>query len=124
MLEWWRELDKRRQLPYLHPSELPDLPAEQKSGYLLGLLTVLGDRGVGKSSLVLHFAALASYSHQAGEIEPHTQNLQGRFIDEIDPTLEDCYRKGVDVDQHVLMTEILDTSLSAGVYDNQPKWLC
>jgi len=105
MLEWWRELDKRRQLPYLHPSELPDLPAEQKSGYLLGLLTVLGDRGVGKSSLVLHF-------------------VTGRFIDEIDPTLEDCYRKGVDVDQHVLMTEILDTSLSAGVYDNQPKWLC
>jgi len=26
----------------------------------------------------------------------------------------------VDVDQHVLMTEILDTSLSAGVYDVMP----
>ena len=54
-------------------------------------LVVLGSGGVGKSALTVQF-------------------VQGIFVEKYDPTIEDSYRKAVEVDQAQCMLEILDTA--------------
>eukprot|EP00052_Salpingoeca_macrocollata_P013111 m.102552 g.102552 ORF g.102552 m.102552 type:complete len:188 (-) comp18782_c0_seq2:120-683(-) len=54
-------------------------------------LVVLGSGGVGKSALTVQF-------------------VQGIFVEKYDPTIEDSYRKQVDVDGTQCMLEILDTA--------------
>ncbi|KAJ8260419.1 hypothetical protein GJAV_G00181880 [Gymnothorax javanicus] len=54
-------------------------------------LVVLGSGGVGKSALTVQF-------------------VQGIFVEKYDPTIEDSYRKQVEVDGQQSMLEILDTA--------------
>uniref|UniRef100_A0A8D2KI69 Small monomeric GTPase n=1 Tax=Urocitellus parryii TaxID=9999 RepID=A0A8D2KI69_UROPR len=54
-------------------------------------LVVLGSGGVGKSALTVQF-------------------VQGIFVEKYDPTVEDSYRKQVEVDAQQCMLEILDTA--------------
>eukprot|EP00088_Acartia_fossae_P008112 TRINITY_DN13833_c0_g1_i1.p1 TRINITY_DN13833_c0_g1~~TRINITY_DN13833_c0_g1_i1.p1 ORF type:complete len:201 (+),score=18.30 TRINITY_DN13833_c0_g1_i1:57-659(+) len=54
-------------------------------------IVVLGDGGVGKSALTVQF-------------------VQGIFVEKYDPTIEDSYRKQVEVDGQQCMLEILDTA--------------
>eukprot|EP00055_Hartaetosiga_balthica_P004948 m.13810 g.13810 ORF g.13810 m.13810 type:complete len:218 (-) comp4200_c0_seq2:1059-1712(-) len=54
-------------------------------------IVVLGSGGVGKSALTVQF-------------------VQGIFVEKYDPTIEDSYRKQVEVDGGPCMLEILDTA--------------
>eukprot|EP00339_Tiarina_fusa_P023891 CAMPEP_0117035796 /NCGR_PEP_ID=MMETSP0472-20121206/25401_1 /TAXON_ID=693140 ORGANISM="Tiarina fusus, Strain LIS" /NCGR_SAMPLE_ID=MMETSP0472 /ASSEMBLY_ACC=CAM_ASM_000603 /LENGTH=175 /DNA_ID=CAMNT_0004745373 /DNA_START=8 /DNA_END=531 /DNA_ORIENTATION=- len=54
-------------------------------------LVVLGSGGVGKSALTIQF-------------------IQQRFIDEYDPTIEDCYRKQTTIDGKECVLNVLDTA--------------
>ncbi|CAK5111312.1 unnamed protein product [Meloidogyne enterolobii] len=54
-------------------------------------LVVVGDGGVGKSALTI-------------------QLIQGQFIEEYDPTIEDSYRKQVLIDGETCLLDILDTA--------------
>merc|ERR1711934_501454 len=54
-------------------------------------IVVLGSGGVGKSALTVQF-------------------VQGIFVEKYDPTIEDSYRKPVEVDNNQYMLEILDTA--------------
>ncbi|PAA80413.1 hypothetical protein BOX15_Mlig006909g1 [Macrostomum lignano] len=54
-------------------------------------LVVLGSGGVGKSALTVQF-------------------VQGIFVEKYDPTIEDSYRKQIEVDNNQCMLEILDTA--------------
>eukprot|EP00727_Mastigamoeba_balamuthi_P010098 m51a1_g5710 putative ras-related protein rap-1b (187) ;mRNA; r:1082416-1083460 len=54
-------------------------------------IVVLGSGGVGKSALTVQF-------------------VQGIFVEKYDPTIEDSYRKQVEVDGIQCMLEILDTA--------------
>ncbi|CAO3645292.1 unnamed protein product [Mucor hiemalis] len=54
-------------------------------------LVVLGSGGVGKSALTVQF-------------------VQSIFVEKYDPTIEDSYRKQVEVDGLQCMLEILDTA--------------
>jgi len=54
-------------------------------------LVVLGSGGVGKSALTVQF-------------------VQGIFVEKYDPTIEDSYRKQVEIDGKQCMLEILDTA--------------
>jgi small GTP-binding protein len=54
-------------------------------------IVVLGSGGVGKSALTVQF-------------------VQGIFVEQYDPTIEDSYRKQVEVDGKQVMLEILDTA--------------
>ena len=54
-------------------------------------LVVLGSGGVGKSALTVQF-------------------VQGIFVEKYDPTIEDSYRKQVEIDGNQCMLEILDTA--------------
>ncbi|XP_040566394.1 ras-related protein Rap1 [Lepeophtheirus salmonis] len=54
-------------------------------------IVVLGSGGVGKSALTVQF-------------------VQGIFVEKYDPTIEDSYRKQVEVDNQQCMLEILDTA--------------
>jgi len=54
-------------------------------------LVVLGSGGVGKSALTVQF-------------------VQGIFVEKYDPTIEDSYRKQVEIDGQQCMLEILDTA--------------
>jgi len=54
-------------------------------------LVVLGSGGVGKSALTVQF-------------------VQGIFVEKYDPTIEDSYRKQVEVGSQQAMLEILDTA--------------
>ena len=61
-------------------------------------IVVLGSGGVGKSALTVQF-------------------VQGIFVEKYDPTIEDSYRKQVEVDGQQCMLEILDT---AGTVSSSP----
>ena len=52
---------------------------------------VVGGGGVGKSALTILF-------------------VQNSFVDEYDPTIEDSYRKQVEIDDEVVFLDILDTA--------------
>jgi len=54
-------------------------------------IVVLGSGGVGKSALTVQF-------------------VQGIFVEKYDPTIEDSYRKQVEVDSNQCMLEVLDTA--------------
>ncbi|VDL20361.1 unnamed protein product [Hymenolepis diminuta] len=54
-------------------------------------LVVLGSGGVGKSALTVQF-------------------VQGIFVEKYDPTIEDSYRKKVEIDNEQCILEILDTA--------------
>lgn len=54
-------------------------------------LVVIGGGGVGKSALTVQF-------------------IQGHFVDEYDPTIEDSYHKEVQVDNETVALDILDTA--------------
>jgi len=54
-------------------------------------IVVLGSGGVGKSALTVQF-------------------VQGIFVEQYDPTIEDSYRKQVELDSKNIMLEILDTA--------------
>ncbi|GMM50426.1 Ras family GTPase [Starmerella bacillaris] len=54
-------------------------------------LVVMGSGGVGKSTLSVQF-------------------IQGQFVDEYDPTIEDSYRKELVVDGETVSLDILDTA--------------
>jgi small GTP-binding protein len=54
-------------------------------------LVVLGSGGVGKSALTVQF-------------------VQGIFVEKYDPTIEDSYRKQIEIDGQQCMLEILDTA--------------
>jgi len=54
-------------------------------------LVVLGSGGVGKSAITVQF-------------------VQGIFVEKYDPTIEDSYRKQVEIDGNQSMLEILDTA--------------
>jgi len=54
-------------------------------------LVIVGGGGVGKSALTI-------------------QLIQNHFIDEYDPTIEDCYRKQVTIDEETCLLDILDTA--------------
>merc|ERR1711988_2068715 len=54
-------------------------------------IVVLGSGGVGKSALTVQF-------------------VRGIFVEKYDPTIEDSYRKPVEVDNQQYMLEILDTA--------------
>jgi len=54
-------------------------------------IVVLGSGGVGKSALTIQF-------------------IQGNFVEKYDPTIEDSYRKQVEVDAKACMLDILDTA--------------
>lgn len=58
-------------------------------------LVVLGSGGVGKSALTVQF-------------------VQGIFVEKYDPTIEDSYRKKVEVDNEQCILEILDTAGTVG----------
>ncbi|RKP19638.1 GDP-mannose 4,6-dehydratase [Rozella allomycis CSF55] len=54
-------------------------------------LVVVGGGGVGKSALTIKF-------------------IQGHFVDEYDPTIEDSYRKQCVIDEEVALLDVLDTA--------------
>ncbi|KYQ94050.1 Ras GTPase [Tieghemostelium lacteum] len=54
-------------------------------------LVIVGGGGVGKSALTI-------------------QLIQNHFIDEYDPTIEDSYRKQVNIDDETCLLDILDTA--------------
>jgi len=54
-------------------------------------LVIVGGGGVGKSALTI-------------------QLIQGHFVDEYDPTIEDSYRKQVNIDGETCLLDILDTA--------------
>lgn len=65
-------------------------------------IVVLGSGGVGKSALTVQF-------------------VQGIFVEKYDPTIEDSYRKQVEVDGQQCMLEILDTAGTVSFYNFPPK---
>ncbi len=60
-------------------------------------IVVLGSGGVGKSALTVQF-------------------VQGIFVEKYDPTIEDSYRKQVEVDGQQCMLEILDTAGTVSIF--------
>lgn len=54
-------------------------------------LVVVGGGGVGKSALTIQF-------------------IQGNYIQEYDPTIEDSYRKQTVIDDEVALLDVLDTA--------------
>ena len=80
-------------------------------------LVVLGSGGVGKSALVRPSSFWGRLPHLG--VDPSTplwlfaqtvQFVQSIFVEKYDPTIEDSYRKQVEVDGHQCMLEILDTA--------------
>lgn len=67
-------------------------------------IVVLGSGGVGKSALTVQF-------------------VQEIFVEKYDPTIEDSYRKQVEVDGQQCMLEILDTAGTVSTASlRQIKW--
>jgi len=54
-------------------------------------VVVVGGGGVGKSALTVRF-------------------IQGNFVEKYDPTIEDSYRKQVEVDGQSYMLDVMDTA--------------
>merc|ERR1712054_516150 len=75
-------------LSTLNCSRCPRSTASRMPDYKI---VVLGSGGVGKSALTVQF-------------------VQGIFVEKYDPTIEDSYRKPVEVDNQQYMLEILDTA--------------
>ena len=67
-------------------------------------LSVLGTGGVGKSAITLRY-------------------VRDRFVEDWDPTIEDAYRKTVDVDGSICTLEILDTAGQDDFESLRPQWM-
>jgi len=67
-------------------------------------IVVLGGGGVGKSALTIRLV---------------TDN----FLDEYDPTIEDSYRKQVDIDGETVLLDILDTAGQEEFASMQDQWI-
>lgn len=71
-------------------------------------IAVLGSGGVGKSCLTSeqrsHVCALRR------KLIHVVQFVQGVFVERYDPTIEDSYRKHIDVDGRHVVLEIMDTA--------------
>ena len=67
-------------------------------------VSVLGSGGAGKSALTLRF-------------------VRDFFVDHWDPTIEDAYRKTVEVDTQLCMLEILDTAGQDDFESLRPQWM-
>jgi len=67
-------------------------------------IVVLGGGGVGKSALTIRLV---------------TDN----FLDEYDPTIEDSYRKQVEIDQETALLDILDTAGQEEFASMQDQWM-
>jgi GTPase KRas protein len=67
-------------------------------------IVVLGGGGVGKSALTIRLV---------------TDN----FLDEYDPTIEDSYRKQVDIDGETALLDILDTAGQEEFAQMQDQWM-
>jgi len=67
-------------------------------------LVVLGSGGVGKSAFVNRF-------------------ISDRFLDKYDPTIEDSYRKHVEVDEITCILDILDTAGQEDFISSQDRWI-
>ena len=67
-------------------------------------IVVLGGGGVGKSALTIRLV---------------TDN----FLDEYDPTIEDSYRKQVDIDGEAALLDILDTAGQEEFSSMQDQWM-
>eukprot|EP00475_Leptophrys_vorax_P015218 TRINITY_DN2158_c0_g1_i1.p1 TRINITY_DN2158_c0_g1~~TRINITY_DN2158_c0_g1_i1.p1 ORF type:complete len:196 (-),score=40.78 TRINITY_DN2158_c0_g1_i1:216-803(-) len=67
-------------------------------------ITVLGGGSVGKSALTI-------------------QLVHEYFVHDYDPTIEDCYKKTVDIDGEVTMMEILDTAGQDDFHSMQDQWI-
>lgn len=80
------EIGLNRQTLYKKNAKI--MPAEFKKEYQL---VVIGEGGVGKSALSVQF-------------------IQGHFVDEYDPTIEDSYRKEIVIDNESIALDILDTA--------------
>lgn len=68
-------------------------------------IVVLGSGGVGKSALTVQF-------------------VQEIFVEKYDPTIEDSYRKQVEVDGQQCMLEILDTAGTVSTLTHDMYLLC
>lgn len=89
-------------------------------------IVVLGSGGVGKSALVSNsqkkfqnvpvvILSIANVFRRCQLLTPlyfiqTVQFVQGIFVEKYDPTIEDSYRKQVEVDGQQCMLEILDTA--------------
>ena len=78
----------------LHGQQYSDIKYLPKSEYVEYKVVMFGGGGVGKSALTIQF-------------------VQGMFIPDYDPTIEDSYRKQVERDGKVLL-DILDTAGGEG----------
>eukprot|EP00475_Leptophrys_vorax_P042092 TRINITY_DN79418_c0_g1_i1.p1 TRINITY_DN79418_c0_g1~~TRINITY_DN79418_c0_g1_i1.p1 ORF type:complete len:213 (-),score=58.26 TRINITY_DN79418_c0_g1_i1:103-741(-) len=78
--------------------------ARDEQGGLIHRIVVLGSGGVGKSALVIRYV---------------TQN----FVDEYDPTIEDCYKKNVMIDGNPATLEIVDTAGQEGFGTLVDQWI-
>eukprot|EP01084_Bolivina_argentea_P056829 103936_1 len=67
-------------------------------------IVVLGGGGVGKSALTIRLV---------------TDN----FLDEYDPTIEDSYRKQVEIDNRPALLDILDTAGQEEFSSMQDQWM-
>lgn len=67
-------------------------------------VSVLGTGGVGKSALTLRF-------------------VRDFFVQDWDPTIEDAYRKPVDVDDETCLLDILDTAGQDDFESLRPSWM-
>lgn len=68
-------------------------------------LSVLGTGGVGKSALTLRYC-------------------RDFFVQDWDPTIEDAYKRAVDVDDETCMLDILDTAGQDDFESLRPSWMC
>lgn len=73
-------------------------------------IVVLGSGGVGKSALTVQFVQVSKLLFLFVKIPLNFYFLQGIFVEKYDPTIEDSYRKQVEVDGQQCMLEILDTA--------------
>ena len=64
-------------------------------------IVVLGSGGVGKSALTVQF-------------------VQGIFVEKYDPTIEDSYRKQIEVDEAQCMLDILVYCYEGSLYEKWP----
>jgi GTPase KRas protein len=67
-------------------------------------ITVLGGGSVGKSALTI-------------------QLVHEYFVHDYDPTIEDCYKKIVDIDGEIVTMEILDTAGQDDFHSMQDQWI-
>jgi small GTP-binding protein len=68
-------------------------------------LVIVGGEGVGKSALTIQLIQVCSFV-----LRLRCAYVQGKFVTEYDPTIEDSYRKQFTIDNEALMLEVLDTA--------------